>query len=622
MASEKVEIEFVVLDKAGNVVSKINKKTEEWGKTTKNAGDSMKKSLSDLRVQLKRYQEASEKSYNPAHIERYSRMIAQTKSQISALERQTKSCTDKTAGLAGTITKLGLGAMAINKVREGFSAAGDFTKESVQADAQMQKYNAGLKTMLGSTTAARDRMSEYMNIAKKTPFELSEVVEAGNQLQATGRYSRDTLEMLGDLAAASGKPMEQAVNAYNKLATGQKGEGARMFQDLLISYKDFEKATGKGRSKSGELLASTEQMIAALPKIMKSKGFLGMMATQAETTAGKIANLDDNIFQLKSSIGERLRPTTNSWLELESKVVDKLNEAVAIPIEQKIAAEKLEVNRLMNALIENYPHEEKRKELFDELNRKYPEILKNIDREKTSQEELRGVLANVNAEYATKIRNAAIERIREKMGNELLDAETTVLKHETAQHAKVEMYKFDKGIEDKYGYGSFVRDYLGGNELYIKKKGGGYIIREAKNDPEVAAMVAERAALREVAESTPILGSYQGAKRKRDQYLAQISAYDKLYGANSGSTTTGGAAAGATTAAGGTTTTTTPPGSTLGTNDSSGNSTSRAQTTNIHIANMIGTWNAAAGYTESRNDVEDKLAESLARILGMAETAA
>ena len=115
----------------------------------------------------------------------------------------------------------------------------------LMATAQIEKYNVTLKTMLGSTTAARDRMQEYLDVAKKTPFELSQVVEAGNQLQAIGRYSRQNLEMLGDLAAASGKPMEQVMNAYAKLATGQKGEGVNMFRDLLISTDDWTKATGR-----------------------------------------------------------------------------------------------------------------------------------------------------------------------------------------------------------------------------------------------------------------------------------------------------------------------------------------------------------------------------------------
>jgi hypothetical protein len=53
-----------------------------------------------------------------------------------------------------------------------------------------------------------------------------------------------------------------------------------------------------------------------------------------------------------------------------------------------------------------------------------------------------------------------------------------------------------------------------------------------------------------------------------------------------------------------------------------GASAGQVKTININIGNMIGAWNAANGYNESRADVEDKLSESIARILGLADLAA
>ncbi|MDR1737984.1 MAG: phage tail tape measure protein [Candidatus Symbiothrix sp.] len=55
---------------------------------------------------------------------------------------------------------------------------------------------------------------------------------------------------------------------------------------------------------------------------------------------------------------------------------------------------------------------------------------------------------------------------------------------------------------------------------------------------------------------------------------------------------------------------------------SAGSSAGSVKSVNINITSMIGTWNASAGYSESRRTVEDQLAESLARVLGIAETAA
>ena len=77
--------------------------------------------------------------------------------------------------------------------------------------------------MLGDIDEADKRFREMVEFAAKTPFNVSGVIDAGNQLQALGRYSLDTLTMLGDLASAAGRPMEQALRAYAKLVSGQKG---------------------------------------------------------------------------------------------------------------------------------------------------------------------------------------------------------------------------------------------------------------------------------------------------------------------------------------------------------------------------------------------------------------
>lgn len=292
-------------------------------------------------------------------------------------------------------------------------------KEAVNAAAQIETYQATLENMLGSTQAARDRMEEYKDIAKITPFEMSEVVEAGNQLQAIGRYSRKNLEMLGDLAAATGKPMEQVMNAYAKLATGQKGEASRMFQDLLISRQDWMAATGKGVSKSGELLATTEEMMKALPKIMSSKGFYGMMAKQAEVANGKFSNLEDSVFSLRAALGERMMPTVKGVTDWLGKTCNSMERAVRIPLAEKIGREKAELNLLVGELMDANTKEERRNELIGELNSKYPSFLSNIDLEKGGTEELRKKLVQVNSEYDKRIRNAVLaSRLENLEGSE------------------------------------------------------------------------------------------------------------------------------------------------------------------------------------------------------------
>ncbi len=316
------------------------------------------------------------------------------------------------------------------------SAAASFTKDSIMAAAAVEKYSVTLKTMLGSQGAARDRMQEYFDIAAKTPFQLDQVIQAGNQLQAIGEYSRENLTNLGDLAAASGKPIEQVMGAYAKLATGQKGESVNMFRDLLISVEDWTKATGKGVKANGELEASTEEMLKALPAILKAKGFLGMMGEQAKTTEGQLSNLEDSMYQLKVAAGDRLKPTFDSLIRTGSGVIDMFKDWVEVPLAQKIADEKAELNSLVGAITDSNVAEETRKSLIDDLLKTYPEFLGSIDAETVSNEQLRQKLVLVNKEYDLKIKKEIQNSNLEKLRGKELKAETEAKKYRESMAAR------------------------------------------------------------------------------------------------------------------------------------------------------------------------------------------
>lgn len=323
-------------------------------------------------------------------------------------------------------------------------------KEAVNAAAQMETYQATLETMLGSTDAARDRIEEYKDVAKVTPFGMSDVVEAGNQLQAIGRYSRQNLEMLGDLAAATNKPMEQVMNAYAKLATGQKGEASRMFQDLLITRDDWVAATGKGVSKSGELLASTEEMLLSLPKIIAKKGYGGMMAKQAETANGKFSNLKDSVFSLRVALGERMMPTVKNVVGGLTRMVNSMERAVRVPLAEKITHEKVELNLLVGQLMDANTREERRAEIIDELQSKYPDFLKNVNLEKDGTKGLREELEKVNAEYDRKIKKAHAMENMEAAREDYKDVLGEIANAEMADFALKKMKEIEKkqGLKD------------------------------------------------------------------------------------------------------------------------------------------------------------------------------
>ncbi len=195
----------------------------------------------------------------------------------------------------------------------------------VSAAAEVETYKTTLEVMLGSAEKANERFEELSEFSSRTPFNLPEVIQLGNSLQTIGRYSKENMTMLGDLAAATNKPIEQVTNAFAKLASGQKGEAQRMFQDLLISTQDWVKYTGKGVSKSGELLATTEEMIAALPKILEARGFVGMMDKQSKTFKGAMSNLSDALFRFRMYFGEGLLDPLKELAKGLTKIIDGIN---------------------------------------------------------------------------------------------------------------------------------------------------------------------------------------------------------------------------------------------------------------------------------------------------------
>lgn len=202
------------------------------------------------------------------------------------------------------INKLAVGAVVgTAAIGAGAIAVG---KSFVEAAAEVQNYKAVLTTLLGSQDAANKRFDEMTKFSAKTPFDLPEVVELGNKLQTLGKYSLETMTNLGDLAAASKKPVEQVANAFAKMVTGQKGEAVNMFRDLGIGPQDWIDATGKGIKKTGELIATTDELLAAIPKILDKKRITGMMAEISKTHDGIVSNFRDTIFQFRAGMGSGL----------------------------------------------------------------------------------------------------------------------------------------------------------------------------------------------------------------------------------------------------------------------------------------------------------------------------
>ncbi|MEL7784055.1 tape measure protein [Citromicrobium bathyomarinum] len=205
------------------------------------------------------------------------------------------------AGRAGRSTGKMLrkvGGMAASGVMWGGAAlagGGMFALFDVfRTGGQFEQYQIMLEGIEGSAKAARKSMRWVQDFTEKTPFELTEVMEAYVALKAYGiEPTEGALLALGDTAAGMSKPLMQAVEM---LADATTGEFERLKEFGIRASKQGDKVTFNYR-KNGKDIQRTSKLTAgaieeALTGIFQDR-FGGGMARQAKSMFGIISNLKD-----------------------------------------------------------------------------------------------------------------------------------------------------------------------------------------------------------------------------------------------------------------------------------------------------------------------------------------
>ena len=222
--------------------------------------------------------------------------LDELKTKLGTVQSALNGVENESKDVAESFSKWGMMTAGLDAFKNLASDAVEIFGKPIQAAGKFESYLITMKVMLGSTEAAQARMEELVQFAASTPFEMPQVIEMGNKLQSLGMYSKEMMTTLGDLAAASGKPIEQVLGAFAKLTTGQIGDAKMQFQDLLVSAKDWDKALAG-------MPETAENMIKVLPQVLKDKAFTGMMDEQSKSLEGILSNLADAQAGMERSVG-------------------------------------------------------------------------------------------------------------------------------------------------------------------------------------------------------------------------------------------------------------------------------------------------------------------------------
>lgn len=205
----------------------------------------------------------------------------------------------------------------------------------------------------------KKKAAEYFKwaneFANKTPFSNDEVIDATVRLKSYGYDPRRLMTILGDMAGAYGKTLEQSVEAY---ADASRGEYERLKEfgiqkDEVINFAKEE--MGKEIKMSGEKVKDMDTFMKALEGLIKSRSKDGMkhlantLSGMLSTTKGllkyniaKLVGVTDEGNVRAGSLIDRIKQKFekfNTYMESEegkkamNKWIDAFDEALPQVIE-------------------------------------------------------------------------------------------------------------------------------------------------------------------------------------------------------------------------------------------------------------------------------------------------
>lgn len=237
---------------------------------------------------------------------------------------------------AATLGKIGVGVSLAGLVRQIAATRGEF-----------QQLEVAFTTLLQNKEKADALMSQMVDLAAKTPFDLKGVADGARQLLAYGFAAEDitgTLTRLGNVAAGLGLPLERLTYLYGTTAVQGRLYARDMLQFTssgIPVLQEMAKMYGKTTEEINEMVSAGKIGFEDVKKViegMTNEGgqFYNLMQEQSKTITGLISNLGDALDTMFNDIGKSQEGViagvlqgTISLVENYQKVLDILVPLVA-----------------------------------------------------------------------------------------------------------------------------------------------------------------------------------------------------------------------------------------------------------------------------------------------------
>jgi hypothetical protein len=198
----------------------------------------------------------------------------------------------------------------------------------IETSAKFEKFSLILETLEGNSKKAQADLEWIKKFAQTTPYEIDKVTEAFVKLKSYGLDAQKELRVLGDTAAAMGKPLDMVVEAIADAVTGEferlKEFGVKAYQQGNKVAFTWADASGKARyivvNNNREVIEST------LTAIWNSK-YAGSMKKLSNSWDGIISNMKDAWTNFKADTAKlSFAEAKKDLLVLKSVWTDTLND--------------------------------------------------------------------------------------------------------------------------------------------------------------------------------------------------------------------------------------------------------------------------------------------------------
>ncbi len=201
-------------------------------------------------------------------------------------------------GLGPAIGATSIGLAGLTAVAIGASVGfKKLTGSIVGVGKEMEMAQVKLTTVLGDAAMAKSLMNDLIVMAKVTPFEITELIEASVILEAYGLNAEATLTTIGNAAGSLGKDVVGMAAAVGQTTTGMF-ISIRNQANLTAAHVTEHLGHKVRRETTAGLREGTEAVLEMMAK------YEGGMEIMALTLTGVLSNIEDAFWRQKKAIAD------------------------------------------------------------------------------------------------------------------------------------------------------------------------------------------------------------------------------------------------------------------------------------------------------------------------------